>query len=460
MKKLLLTIGIFLASGMNMVAQDNQKSLQTAYLQFAFSFFEKIMEENGENAIFSPLSAQIALSMLQNGAVGNTLAQIQAALGTTGYSNEEVNLYNRELAETLIYRPPFSYSGSFFTEEEEREQYETSYPVCELSNGLWSQYGLPLFDSYRTLLENDYQATTGSIDFGSQEGIDEVNQWVDERTHHLIPSILDQPNEELVLLLANALYFKGSWTYPFDEYNTHKSLFRFSMGNTMEVDMMDGRDILKTASTDHFRTVTLPYGVFEDFSMTIFLPDADMLPPLTLDDWLAAMDNSDYKDVKLQLPKFEITGNYDLIESLKDFGMKDAFSIMDADFSKMSEVALFVSLIKQSARIIVDEKGTEAAAVTYIGMETGVGPEYEPEEFVVDHPFYFTIEHRPTHTVLFVGRMCQSDGFAASPSGITAPSGISRQSAPSLYDLSGRQLPSVPQKGIYILNGKKRTAKH
>ncbi len=194
--------------------------------------------------------------------------------------------------------------------------------------------------------------------------------------------------------------------------------------------------------------------------MTIFLPDADMLPPLTLDDWLAAMDNSDYKDVKLQLPKFEITGNYDLIESLKDFGMKDAFSIMDADFSKMSEVALFVSLIKQSARIIVDEKGTEAAAVTYIGMETGVGPEYEPEEFVVDHPFYFTIEHRPTHTVLFVGRMCQSDGFAASPSGITAPSGISRQSAPSLYDLSGRQLPSVPQKGIYILNGKKRTAKH
>lgn len=451
MKKLLLTISILLAPAMFTVAQEGQPSLQSIYQQFAFTLYDKVMEESVDNNIFSPLSAQIALSMAQNGAAGNTLAQMQEALGTTGYTTEQVNDYNKNLTAEITYRPPFDYDAA---SKEERDAYDAFYPKCELSNGLWSQYGFPLYDSFRLLLEDQYQAATGEVDFGSQEGIDEINQWVDEKTHHLIPSILDGPNTSILLMLANALYFKGSWSSAFDEYRTEKADFRLSDGSSIKVDMMKKSMYLLTAATDRFSMVSVPYGA-GDFSMTLFLPHTDLLPALTYDDWLAAMNSSTYKPVALQLPKFEIGGHYSLNKALQAMGMTEAFSF-NADFSKMSQAHLFLDIIAQCARIIVNEKGTEAAAVTY--MEWTSGEINTDEDFVVDHPFYFTIEHKPSKTVLFMGRMCQSKGLAASPDGIAAPTATPQTSTPCIYDLSGRPLPAVPQRGIYIQDGKKRVA--
>ena len=454
MKKLLLTVSILLSPGMFAVAQEGQPSLQSIYQQFAFTLYDKVMEESVDNNIFSPLSAQIALSMAQNGAAGNTLAQMQEALGTTGYTTEQVNDYNKNLTAEITYRPPFDYDAA---SKEDRDAYDTSNPKCELSNGLWSQYGFPLYDSFRLLLEDQYQAATGEVDFGSLEGINEINQWVDEKTHHLIPSILDSPNPFITMLLANALYFKGSWTYAFDEMGTTKNDFRLTDGSSIEVDMMNQREVFSTATTEEFRTVTLPYGT-GSFSMTIFLPFTDELPALTCDAWLAAMNTSSPKYVALHLPKFEIEGLYSLNDALQALGMTEAFA-GNADFSLMSSVALSLDRIMQCAKIIVDEEGTEAAAVTFMDWNSGTGEDPDVQvDFMVDHPFYFTIEHQPTKTLLFMGRMCQSKGLAASPDAIAAPTATPRTSTPGLYDLSGRPLPAAPQRGIYIQDGKKRAA--
>ena len=455
MKKI-FTICALLMASVSVMAQDSTEPLETIYQRFAFTLFNKVAEDGNKNFILSPLSAQIALSMVQNGAAGNTLAEIQEAMGTAGYTNEQVNAYNQLLAERLTYRPPFNYNPSpYQTEEEARQQYEAAFPICEIANGVWSMPNIPLYDSYKNLLTTHYNAEVDNVDFGTQEGIDHINGWVNEKTHQLIPSILDEPNPNISVLLANALYFKGSWSEPFDSLDTQAELFYLADGKTVNVDMMQADMRCHSTSTGAFNTLTLPYG-YRDFSMTIFLPTEDhSIPPLTYDDWLAAR-NAPYKSLYLKMPKFEIEGTYQLNDILIKLGMEDAFG-PEADFSRLSNVGLWVDQIFQSGKITVDESGTEAAAVTAIEMTSGI-PEPSTDVFIIDHPFYFTIENNVTHTILFVGRMMEISQSAGSPQGIkniTATSEANHQ----IYDLQGRRLQHTPAKGVYIHDGKKRVVK-
>ena len=136
-------------------------------------------------------------------------------------------------------------------------------------------------------------------------------------------------------------------------------------------------------------------------------------------------------------------------------GMVDAFDQSMADFSKLSPMEVYVSKVNQLSKIVVNEKGTEAAAVTYIEVAGNSMPQ-EPEEYVTfDRPFYYTIEHNGTGMVLFVGRVNQFDNNTAhgSINGINTP--VHQFNAPQLYDLTGRRLNGIPHKGVYIQNGKK-----
>ncbi len=439
-----------------MAQEDSTEPLETIYQKFTFTLFNKVAEDGNKNVILSPLSAQIALSMVQNGAAGNTLAEIQEAMGTTGYTNEQVNAYNQQMAEQLTYRPPFSYTESpYQTEEEARKSYEAAYPTCELANGVWSRADIPLYDTYKDLVATYYNAEVGNVGFGTQEGIDYINGWVKEKTHQLIPSIISEPNPNILVLLANALYFKGSWTTPFDPYDTQTETFYLADGKTTDVDMMQADMRCHSTSTGAFNTLTLPYG-YRDFSMTIFLPTEDhSIPPLTYDDWLAAR-NAPYKSLYLKMPKFEIEGTYQLNDILIKLGMEDAFG-PEADFSRLSNVGLWVDQIFQSGKITVDESGTEAAAVTAIEMTSGI-PEPSTDVFIIDHPFYFTIENNVTHTILFVGRMMEISQSAGSPQGIKDIP-VTPATNHQIYDLQGRRLQYAPVKGVYIQDGKKRVVK-
>ena len=453
MKKFLLICTLMMS--MAAIAQDGNEPLETIYQKFAFTLFNKVVEEGNKNVILSPFSAQVALSMLQNGAVGNTLSEIQEAMGTNGYSNEQVNAYNLHIAELLTYRPEFNYDDFSFwgTEEKARDMYEKFYPVFETANGVWAATGYSISEIFKELMANCYDAEVGNVDFGTQEGVDFINGWVSEKTHQLIPFILDEPNGDIAVLLTNALYFNGCWATPFITDMTRKENFYLADGNKMEVDMMKVDDISCRATTSNkFKTVTLPYGQGA-FSMTIFLPiESQSIPQLTYEDWLAATDASvPFKEYELRMPKFEIDGKYDMVDIFKSLGMEDAFCGA-ADFSQMGSGGLLIDDIYQSGKICVYEKGTESAAVTVVEMHWGIPS--PPDTFVVDHPFYFTLENNVTHTILFVGRMMEIGKPANSPDDINTPISMPT-SARRQYDLQGRALRQAPAKGIYIQEGKK-----
>lgn len=453
--KIFLIICTLLMMGMDVMAQDGPEPLETIYQKFAFTLFNKVAEEENESVVLSPFSAQVALSMVQNGAVGNTLAEIKEAIGTSGYGNEQVNAYNQHLAELLTSRPEYNYDDFSFwgTEEKAREMYEKCYPVFETANGVWAATGYPLLDGYKALMATSYDTEVDNVDFGTQEGIETINGWVSEKTHQLIPSILDEPDDDIAVLLANALYFNGCWATPFINDLTQKETFHLVDGSKMEVEMMKAEDIsCRSTTSDKFKTVTLPYGLGA-FSMTIFLPvERQGIPQLTYEDWLAATDaNAPVKEYELWLPKFEIEGKYDMVDIFKSLGMAEVFGGA-ADFSEMSDGGLFIGDIFQSGKICVNEKGTEAAAVTVVEMSWGIPS--PSETFVVDHPFYFTLENNVTHTILFIGRMMEIGKPANSPDGINTPISMPT-STRRQYDLQGRALRQAPAKGIYIQDGKK-----
>ena len=456
--KRLFTIFAVLSFCVSGFAQDSTEALQAQCQNFAFTFFDKVAQKEGKNVCFSPLSAQYALSMVLNGADGETLRQMKSVLGVEEYDLEAVNQFLSQAMSTLTSRPDFEYvPNDWVTEEAERIEYDRLYPICELANSVWMKDGFPFYEEFLNVLREMYQAETGNVDFTTMEGIDVINDWAKEKTHGLIPKLFEEPlSFEVVMLLANALYFKGAWTADFNEYDTTRQVFHNADGTNIEVDMMHCLDYKQVAHTDKYTVVKLPYGYEGDFSMTLFLPnDETVFPQLTMEDWKTGGAQLQQKNIYLSLPCFTTEGSYDLKNLLKELGMVDAFDGNEADFSKLSPMPVFISKVNQLSKIVVNEKGTEAAAITYIGTAGG-GMPHEPGEYVTfDRPFYYTIEHNSTGMVLFVGRVNQFDNNTAhgSVNGINTP--VHQSNTPQLYDLQGRHLNGIPQKGIYIQNGRK-----
>ena len=401
MKKFILSAVLILAS-VGAIAQDDA-SLATRQQQFALDIFKNVIENEEEpNICFSPLSATMALSMVQNGANGNTLEEMQTVLKTKGLTCEDVNLFNLQLAKSLTSLPPFVYNpDDGLTEEQARRQHQWLHPVCEIANAMWTKEGFSCYESFNETLRTYYNAGIGSVDFTTQEGIDQINGWVEENTHGLIPQIYDEPQDPLLMLvLANLLYLKAGWSQPFPEESTKPGTFHQADGSDVETDMLNVTESFKAGGNKNFKTVTLPYGDGK-FTMTVFLPvDNVALPVLTYDDWKEGTSATrKSSNVHVQLPRFTIEGKYELKDILMAMGIHDAFG-GNADFSRMSDESLYISRVFQSTKIGVDEKGTEAAAVTVVEMRKYTSPEPDME-FIVDRPFYFTIE--ADDAILFAG---------------------------------------------------------
>ncbi len=393
---------------------DGDISLSDASLRTSFEMFNRLKDrkENIDNICFSPLSAQIALSMVQNGAGGNTHEEISNALGTASYGDSDVNAYNQSLVKSLTTRPPFNpeewkwWSGE--SDEEARMLYDAAYPVCEIANSVWHRPDVTLFSSFTDILTTNYDAGFGAVWFNTMEGIGEINRWVDDKTHGLIPRIYDGPqSDKLAIVLADALYFKGAWKNPFDKDYTHPGMFHLADGKAVQTDMMHTAGNYRSTVSSKFRTVTLPYGN-GDYSMTLFVPQYETdLPGLTYADWLRTVsDEHNYHDYSLFLPRFSFDGKHDLVPVLKDLGVNEAFE-PSADFSRMTDTCVCINKVYQLSDISVDEDGTEAAAVTVIEYDTtSAGPDPDSfDVFRVDRPFYFTIENSKEQSVLFVGRV-------------------------------------------------------
>jgi serpin B len=405
-------------------SDDGMTVLPKAYQQTSFNMFNQLAAdpEADDNICFSPLSVQIALSMVQNGADGNTLKEMQTALGTYGYSNEEINAFNQSLITSITSRPPFDPNDWKWyvdnDEEEARKYYDAAYPTCEIANSVWYRPDVRINDSFIDILKSSYDGGIGSVEFDTEEGIGEINRWVNDKTHGMIPKIYEEPqSDELAVVLANALYFKGSWSDQFDAGMTKPDVFHCGDGSAVKTDMMCSMSEYHAAVNDKFRMLTLFYGR-KDYSMTLFVPvEGTTLPELTSDDWQQTMTEAyeqEHQPYAVYMPKFDFNGKYNLKSVLMKMGINDAFDEYKADFTKMyADHNRAIDKVFQLSRISVDEEGTEAAAVTVIEMPDCAGPDPDDyKEFRVDRPFYFTIENRKQQSVLFVGRVATLEGEA------------------------------------------------
>ncbi len=358
---------------------------------FAFDFWKALnaKEARNKNQFVSPLSLHIALGMLLNGTDGNTKSEIQQVLKTNDLTDEELNKIYQELITAL--------------------PLVDSKVTNTIANSIWQQQGFPVEETFVSTLQQNFKAQHYVRNFSQPATLDEINGWAEDNTNGKIKKILTEISPDQVLFLINALYFKGDWKNQFDKKSTYKSTFS-GVSKNSEVDMMQMTKKLKYATTDLYQAVELPYGD-DKYVMTVILPNGtssaatdEVLNSFTVANWQEMSGKLTEQQVVIGLPKFTMTYERKLNDVLTSMGMPSAFSTA-ADLSKISPPAgrIKVGFVKQDAFLAIDEVGTEAAAVTTIGIELTSLPNYPT--VICDRPFLFTISERTSGTIMFVGKI-------------------------------------------------------
>ena len=374
---------------------EAQTRMASESTDFAFRFFQTASEvlgkeeQNKNKLILSPVSASYALSMAANGAEGATLTELIEVLGFSGFSIDEINAYNQKLVQELV------------------QQDNTT--LLSMANSLWLLDDFQVLSTYRNALKKNYDAEVRREERAKAK--DAINAWCADKTNGCIPDFLKDDPEGKALLL-NALYFKGLWAEPFDKGLTQNEPFTNEDGTQTEVAMLNRQSGYLLAQNDLYATVRLPYGNGA-FALQVILPQegvslAQCIEALNGASWQALQESMMWKEVDVKLPKFTIEDYQNsLIRVLMAMGVQEAFR-NSADFSKMANKDLMISSVDQSVYFRLDEEGTEAAAVTGIGMSQALPQSpYGVYEFHVDRPFLFLLTEKSTDSVLFMGQVTE-----------------------------------------------------
>lgn len=361
--------------------------------RFSYRLFQKM--ENGENLVISPYSVAMALSMVDVGAEGEIKEELEQVLGIKDLDrwNNSVKWYlDREFGE---------------------------HTKVLTANSLWMEENLSLSDDaqedFLHVLTDYYSACVEQRDLHTDETREAINQWAAENTEDMIPEIYSQNiEEEVQMLLMNAIYFEGKWQNSFQESDTFQQKFYGAKENTM-VDMMHqyGQSY-HYAEYGDLRAVELPYKddtVVMDIIMrqpascgTGRLTTSEYWGELTekeKENFFETISTSNYEEFsEIAIPKFDMEWGSSMVDQLKQMGITGVFG-EDADIPQGSSV-LVVSDVFQKAKIIVEEAGTKAAAVTVVEESDGV-MEMENMKFIVEEPFLFVIRDVETGMILFMG---------------------------------------------------------
>ncbi len=411
---------------------EGEQELINSNNDFAFNLFRKARGDKSK--ILSPLSITFALGMLNNGADGETLKEINQTLGFGEAGADAINAFCQKMlkeSNTLDEKTKALIANTIFMNE-----------------GM----GYHLQEGFMDKVNTYYDAQPQNRDFNDGETMDVINQWASDHTMGMIPEVLkeDSFNPDAVSYLLNALYFKGIWSSPFKKEATQDEPF----GGGDEVPMMHNfREGLLYAENDLYQAVRLPYGNGA-YRMDVFLPREDktvgeVLETLSGSNWQPEYENT---DVDLKLPRFETDTNQDLVGVMAELGMPKAFSI-DAEFPYFCNGNPYIGKMFQVAKIKLDEEGTEAAAVTVIEMDESAAPE-EPKRFHANRPFLYIISEQSTGAIFFIGQY--TGGVTADiRTGIVSTKAGPKTGANNLiYNLSGQRLSQEPARGLYIKNGK------
>ena len=368
----------------------------------------QLAKNANQNIFLSPVSAAVALQMLLNGAGkgSTTYSEITTALGVESLDLEAINHANADLL-TQLQKPTAD-----TTPPGRRRPGPPPVPfTLKIANSVWSNStGLFKYNSsFVSRLEKSYSADARSVDFRAAEGPLAINGWASEKTNGKIPKVIDAPTlAPLAFVMMNATYFKANWLTPFDERSTTRnSAFTLGDGAKAEVEMMNSREY-GYAETENAQTMELPYAG-GNASMYVVLPKegiklsdslTDANGPLSSAFWVQVAKAQKMTAV-FSMPKFSFSYEAKLNDYLKAMGMNTVFT-NNADLSALGTPATRVSLVKQDTFIKVDEKGTEAAAVTVIGG-VGSGRPVKTHIMRVDRPFLISIVEKNTGSVLFLG---------------------------------------------------------
>lgn len=343
--------------------------------------------EKTDNWLVSPFSLQCALGMLSNGAAEETHDEILYTLGLSQYSQEEVNAYFKKLIEGL--------------------HTVNSAITVKTANSVWGNAGVPLKEDFQKMNIENYSAMVSQLDFSDPSAVDQINAWCNQTTEGLIPSILDEVNPTATVYLLNSLYFKARWESEFAPEKTQEGDFSALSGKMVKADFMQTQRMAAYVENEWFTSTSLSYQN-GSYVMRLILPQ----PEISIDQVLQALSESDgnlwknvvLADINLKMPRFTLENKMDLIPALQALGMKTAFT-NEADFSSMSDVATYISLVQQATRLKVDEEGSEGAAVTVIEGDLMSPLPEEKVDFFLDRPFLFQILEPATGTVLFMGQV-------------------------------------------------------
>ena len=372
--------------------------------QFTLNFLKTVNEvdQSGKSFIYSPLSITYVLGMVNDAAIGDTEKELEQTLGFHKGGIKAVNDYCKKLIDGL---PKVD-----------------NKVTLDIANAIFLNKDYALKQQFQQDMQNYYDAKAEALDFSSPQTLEHINGWCNDKTKGMIPKILDEVNPYMVSYLLNAIYFKADWASKFDSKNTKDETFTTKTGSTT-LPMMHQYVLISYLKTNTYSAVILPYGN-SLWNMTVMLPEEgatidDLIKQVTLSrlpnnpGWMCGTGGYFYQgyEVDLKLPRFETASDTDelgLVELMKKMGIKQAF---DSDFAEIPNMCedrnLYISMMRQKAKIKVNEEGSEAAAVTVAGVNatTAVSPqEYPKATFHANRPFVYVISEASSGVILFVGK--------------------------------------------------------
>lgn len=372
---------------------EKSKEIIAADNAFGMDIFKLIAEKETEpNFMISPLSISMALSMAYNGAETNTEDEMAEALRITDFTREEINVTYQKLIEALTSVDP--------------------KVAMEIANSIWYKEDYPVEQTFLDVNSKYFDAEVNKGDFYDPEMVDVINNWVSDKTHKKIPTIIDQIDPATVMFIINAIYFNGNWAQEFNKENTYTGVFNLSNTDHVEAELMQRLDTVNYFENEAFSAIELPYGQ-GNFNMMLLLPNYEksvdvIIEQLNASNWTKWQNDFEItNEVDIVLPKFKIEYDKKLKDIMQLMGMNEAFTTL-ADFSSINpQKDLFISEILHKTFIEVDEEGTEAAAVTALIFDTtSIGPDKPQKKyFHCTRPFLFAITEKETGAILFMGKV-------------------------------------------------------
>ena len=370
-----MTAAAMVSCGPKYVEHVSTPGSEAAY---SMSFIRHVAAtlDDDQNFVISPYSAGVALSMLAEGAEGQTQAEFNAALNQCAFKAEDLGGNDTVIVKSV--------------------------------NSLWVDDDFSIRNRYVSLLQKDFDALATTLNFSDPSTVQAINNWCSEHTNGKINDVIDRLGPRDVMVLANALYFNAPWLNPFDAILTKKADFNGSKGKS-QVDMMCCREYMNYAEYEGCQLVELPYEGGR-YSMYVFLPAKNMklndaIKYLSEKAYTSALADLEPKEVMLKMPKLKVETSLLLNKTLQSMGIKTAFTSA-ANFKGIAEMGpLVLDQVKQKCFVEISENGTEAAAATTAMMRP---TSFRPSSHItmtVNRPYLFMIVDTQKNNVMFAGRV-------------------------------------------------------